>query len=165
MIHLILNHHLNVTTNDSQSRNPSPHDVRDARERAGLTQTQAGALVHTTCRTWQQWEAEPGSKDHRSMHPAFWDLFNNKIASVLPLLEEIGMTTTTKAQRRLAHEQALACTRIEGHQPSREFLADCDAVVEGTMTRDQARAASLARALARDGAVAVATSVDIADAA
>lgn len=60
------------------------------------------------------------------------------------------MTTTTKAQRRVAHEQALASTRIEGHQPSAEFLADCEAVIEGTMTREQARAASLARALAAE---------------
>lgn len=59
-------------------------------------------------------------------------------------------TTSTKAQRRLAHEQALASTRIEGHQPSPEFLADCEAVVEGTMTREGARAASLTRAQARD---------------
>jgi hypothetical protein len=58
------------------------------------------------------------------------------------------MTTTTKAQRRVAHEQALASTRIEGHQPSAEFLTDCEAVIEGSMTREQARAASLARALA-----------------
>ena len=58
------------------------------------------------------------------------------------------MTMTTKAQRRLAHEQALASTRIEGHQPSPEFLADCEAVIDGAMTHDQARAASLSRALA-----------------
>jgi hypothetical protein len=57
---------------------------------------------------------------------------------------------TTMAQRNLAHEQALASTRIEGHRPSSQFLADCEAVVEGTMTRDQARAASLARALVKD---------------
>jgi len=65
-------------------------------------------------------------------------------------VEESAMTTTTKAQRRLAHEQALASTRIEGHLPSAEFLADCEAVIEGSMTTEQARAASLARALASD---------------
>lgn len=92
------------------------------------------------------------------MHPAFWELFQSKIAG-LPLLEGIAMTVTTKAQRRLAHEQALASTRIEGHQPSPEFLADCEAVIEGTMTRDQARAASLARALVKDKAVATAAAV------
>lgn len=140
----------------SPLRNPSSREVRAARERAGLTQTQAGALVHTTCRTWQQWEAEPGTKDHRAMHPAFWELFQNKLASALPLLEGIDMTITTKATRRLAHEQALASTRIEGHEPTSEFLTDCEAVVEGAMTRDQARAASLARALAKDEAAAAA---------
>lgn len=161
----VLSNHPNMTSTASPSRNPSPRQVRAARELAGLTQTQAGALVHTTCRAWQQWEAEPGTRNHRAMHPAFWELFQNKIANVLPLLEGIAMTTTTKAQRRLAHEQALASTRIEGHQPSPEFLADCEAVVEGTMTRDQARAASLARALAKDKAATAAPAAAIADAA
>jgi hypothetical protein len=64
-----------------------------------------------------------------------------------------AMTKTSKAERRWAHEQALASTRISGHQPSAEFLADCEAVIEGTMTHEQARAASLARALAKDQAV------------
>lgn len=99
------------------------------------------------------------------MHPAFWELFQNKVANALPFLEETVMTTTTKARRRLAHEQALASTRIEGHQPSPEFLADCEAVIEGTMTHDQARAASLARALARDRAAKAALAAAIADAA
>lgn len=151
-----------MTSTVSPSRKPSPREIRAARDRAGLTQTEAGALVHTTCRTWQQWEAEPGTKNHRAMHPAFWELFQSKIAG-LPILEGIAMTVTTKAQRRLAHEQALASTRIEGHQPTPEFLADCEAVIEGTMTREQARAASLARALAKDKAAATAGS--IADAA
>jgi DNA-binding transcriptional regulator YiaG len=52
------------------SRNPAPAEVLAARAAAGLTQTAAGALVHTTCRTWQQWEA-----GDRRMHPAFWELF------------------------------------------------------------------------------------------
>ncbi len=63
------------------------------------------------------------------------------------------MTATTKAERRLAHEQALASTQIEGHQPTAEFLEDCEAVIEGRMSLEQARAASLARALAADDAV------------
>jgi DNA-binding transcriptional regulator YiaG len=50
--------------------NPKPEDVKAARQAAGLTQTQAGALVHTTVRVWQQWEA-----GDRAMHPAFWELF------------------------------------------------------------------------------------------
>jgi DNA-binding transcriptional regulator YiaG len=52
------------------SRNPTPAEVVAARGAAGLSQTAAGALVHTPCRTWQQWEA-----GDRRMHPAFWELF------------------------------------------------------------------------------------------
>lgn len=54
---------------------PSPVEIRTARERAGLTQTEASALVHTTLRAWQHWEA-----GDRAMHPAFWELFGIKIA-------------------------------------------------------------------------------------
>lgn len=53
--------------------NPRPDDIRAAREAAGLTQTAAASLVHTKCRTWQQWEA-----GDRHMHPAFWELFKIK---------------------------------------------------------------------------------------
>lgn len=52
---------------------PDPAEIRAEREAASLTQTAAGALVHTTCRTWQQWEA-----GDRRMHPAFWELFRIK---------------------------------------------------------------------------------------
>jgi len=64
------------------------------------------------------------------------------------------MRPSTEAERRFANKQALASTRIEGHVPSPEFLADCEAVIAGTMTRAEARAASLARALAKDRAAA-----------
>ena len=58
------------------NRNPPPEEIRDAREAAGLSQTAAGALVHTTCRTWQQWEA-----GDRRMHPAFFELFSIKVSA------------------------------------------------------------------------------------
>lgn len=58
----------------------------------------------------------------------------------------------TEAERRAANDQALASTRIEGHEPTAEFLADCEAVARGSMTAEQARAASLQRALAKDRA-------------
>lgn len=48
--------------------------------------------------------------------------------------------------RQLAMEQALANTRISDHAPTPEFIADCDAVIEGRMTYEQAIAASLERA-------------------
>jgi hypothetical protein len=54
---------------------------------------------------------------------------------------------STEAERRYATAQALASTRIEGHVPTPEFLADCDATIAGTMTNDEARARSLARVL------------------
>lgn len=97
------------------------------------------------------------------MHPAFWELFKRKIETVLPVLKEIEMTITTKAGRRLAHEQALASTCIEDHVPTSEFLSGCEAVIEGTMARKQARAASPARALAKNKVVAaVAATADAA---
>lgn len=58
--------------------NPTPEQIKEARRKVGLTQTQAGALVHTTVRTWQQWEA-----GDRRMHPAFWELFQIKAARQL----------------------------------------------------------------------------------
>jgi len=58
------------------SSNPSPADVRAAREAAGLSQTEAAALIHCTLRGWQEWEA-----GNRRMHPAFWELWLIKVAS------------------------------------------------------------------------------------
>lgn len=54
----------------SAARNPTPEEIRAARQRAGLTQTQAAALIHCTLRGWQDWEG-----GQRRMHPAFWELF------------------------------------------------------------------------------------------
>ena len=54
---------------------PLPPAIRAARDLAGISQTAAASLVHTTCRTWQQWEA-----GDRKMHPAFWELFQIKTA-------------------------------------------------------------------------------------
>jgi DNA-binding transcriptional regulator YiaG len=64
------------------ARNPSAEEVKAARQAAGLTQTAAAGLVYTTCRAWQQWEAEEGAPGHRRMHPAFWELFRIKSASL-----------------------------------------------------------------------------------
>lgn len=61
------------------SSNPSPEDIKAAREAiAGLTQTAAADLVHSTCRAWQQWEA-----GDRRMHPAMWELFKIKTALIV----------------------------------------------------------------------------------
>ncbi len=68
--------HPNRSRGGSPSRNPTPAEIRAAREDVGLSQTEAAALLHTTCRTWQQWEA-----GDRRMHPAFWELFVIKRAA------------------------------------------------------------------------------------
>jgi DNA-binding transcriptional regulator YiaG len=63
----------------SNSRNPKPKEIIALRLDAGLSQTAAAELVHTTCRTWQQWEAEEDTVGNRRMHPAFWELFKIKV--------------------------------------------------------------------------------------
>ena len=55
------------------SANPAPEAIRAAREAAGLTQTAAAGLVHSTLRSWQEWE----EGKHR-MHPGLWELFEIK---------------------------------------------------------------------------------------
>lgn len=55
--------------------NPTHHEIRATRRKAGLTQTEAGALIHTPLHTWQQWE----SGEHK-MHPGLWELWRLKIA-------------------------------------------------------------------------------------
>jgi DNA-binding transcriptional regulator YiaG len=57
----------------SPAANPLPDEIRAARVAAGLTQTEAAALIYCTLRTWQQWEA-----GDRRMHPAFWELWRQK---------------------------------------------------------------------------------------
>jgi putative transcriptional regulator len=51
--------------------------VRQARETAGLAPTQAAELIYVTLRAWQYWES-----GDRKMHPAFFELFNIKIAAL-----------------------------------------------------------------------------------
>lgn len=53
--------------------NPTPAAVRAAREAAGLTQSAAAAVVHSTLPRWQEWEAGK----HR-MHPGLFELFQLK---------------------------------------------------------------------------------------
>lgn len=53
--------------------NPTPAEIRAARVAAGLTQTEAGAVIYCAMRTWQDWEL-----GNRRMHPAFWELWKMK---------------------------------------------------------------------------------------
>lgn len=65
--------HPNRSRAKSPASNPTPSEIKEARSQAGITQEQAGKMLHTTVRVWQQWEA-----GDRRMHPAFWELFRIK---------------------------------------------------------------------------------------
>jgi len=55
---------------DSKPRNPSPEAVRQARQAARLTQTEAAKTVSASMRAWQQWES-----GERAMPPGLFELF------------------------------------------------------------------------------------------
>lgn len=57
--------------------NPSPEQIREAREAAGLSQTEAAALIYAGLRGWQEWEA-----GNRKMHPALWEFFLIKVTKI-----------------------------------------------------------------------------------
>lgn len=59
----------------SEKQSPFQEEILATRKAAGLTQTEAGALVYSALRTWQQWES-----GERKMHPAMWELFRIKLA-------------------------------------------------------------------------------------
>lgn len=60
---------------DSPARNPTPVEIREAREAAGLSQTAAAETIYCSLRGWQEWEA-----GNRKMHPAFWELWRLKLS-------------------------------------------------------------------------------------
>lgn len=54
---------------------PTPTQIKAARKAAGLTQTQAAALIGRPLRTWQNWEGDPALESSRKMDAALWELF------------------------------------------------------------------------------------------
>lgn len=63
-------------------KQPTPRQIRAAREEAGLTQSEAAELVGAGKpgskrreRTWQHWEADPSSAEAREIPLAAWELF------------------------------------------------------------------------------------------
>jgi len=56
---------------------PTPEQIKQTREDAGLTQSQAASLIYSKLRTWQHWE-----NGDTPMHPAFFELFTLKIANL-----------------------------------------------------------------------------------
>lgn len=49
---------------------PNPEEIRRAREKSGLTQTEAAEEIYCSLGAWQKWEL-----GKRQMHPAFFELF------------------------------------------------------------------------------------------
>lgn len=71
-----MSNHPNRRSMLARLRSPKPGEtplalqVRERREAAGLTQTEAAGLVYVGLRAWQKWEGE-----ERGMPPAAWELF------------------------------------------------------------------------------------------
>lgn len=80
--------------------NPTPAQVKRAREAAGLTLEQAGALVYSGWRSWQNWEADVGSAEHRRMHAATWELFRAKVKA-LELIKKGELAPSTVRELEL----------------------------------------------------------------
>ena len=70
--HLLLYHTHDMT---KISNHPPPGIIRAVRAAAGLTQTEAASVVHVTLRSWQNWEADEGSRDHHKMPVGLFELF------------------------------------------------------------------------------------------
>lgn len=66
--------HPNRSKIDSTGRNPTPAEIRAARDRAGLSQADAAAKVLGSKRTWEKWESED-AVENRRMHPGLFKLF------------------------------------------------------------------------------------------
>lgn len=58
---------------------PNPAVIREFRAAAGLTQSQAAALVYSTKNAWYLWE-----KGDRAMPYAIWELFSIKAQAIQP---------------------------------------------------------------------------------
>lgn len=59
------------------ARSPRPEAIRRARIAAGLTQTDAAALIFCSLRGWQDWESGA-----RRLHPSMWRDWQNQIAKI-----------------------------------------------------------------------------------
>lgn len=69
-------------TNKTNRESPTPREIMIARNVVGLTQTQAGKVVYSGLRSWQNWEG-----GRREMNPAVFELFLLKTRQIT--LEEI----------------------------------------------------------------------------
>jgi len=75
----------------SPGRNPDPAEIRQAREEAELTQTQAARMIYATMRIWQDWEA--GVRRMPSDRWEYWCLLISCRAVRQARLEQFGNPT------------------------------------------------------------------------
>ena len=66
----------------------------------------------------------------------FLDSFENIPLSIAEQIKR-GTENVTEAKRRMSWEQALASARIEGFEPSAEYLADVEKNIEGELTDEE----------------------------
>jgi len=79
---------LNPEIKEDKINSPTPEQIKTARVKIqadlglGITAAQkyCAELIYKGLRTWQQWESSEGTKDHRKMDRAFWELFVIKVA-------------------------------------------------------------------------------------
>lgn len=60
--------------NRGNDRVPTPFEIREAREKAGLSTTEAAAKVLGSQRAWEKWESL-NEAENRRMHPGLFKLF------------------------------------------------------------------------------------------
>ena len=83
--------------------NPAPEAVLAARIAAGLTQAEAGRLVRSTRRSWQEWES-----GGRKMPPSVFELFALKTQAgftVADVLREVSLLAADMLQTRAAKDK------------------------------------------------------------
>lgn len=71
----VSNHPNRSKANRSLGQTPTPAEVTKAREASGLTQSQAGELIYSTLRAWQNYEKATTEEGHRRMHPQLFEAF------------------------------------------------------------------------------------------
>jgi len=64
------------------SRHPTQQQIRELREKHGITQQYAADIAESSLRTWAAWEA-----GESKMHPAIWKWFCHELAARAPLIE------------------------------------------------------------------------------
>lgn len=72
-----MTNHPNRNVSQTAASNSTPEAILQAREAAGLSQSEAGALIYSALRSWQHWECGT-----RRMHPGLFELFLKKTGQI-----------------------------------------------------------------------------------